>query len=121
MRKHFTNSLAVIFAVLGVYFVAFKVLMKVGVKHSMVKVVKPMWRTPGEPPENDPRPHGWYETAKASHVPRWEFGNDFAQRSMMAFFVPLIWMEKKVRGGDHWQWDGSGQEPVWIKELEGKP
>ena len=100
MKKHFTKSLTVIFAVLGVYFVAFKVLMKVEAS---------VWYDP---------PRGI--RADAQHEPRW--GSDDTRerfleaKAMRTFFAPLVWMDRKVRGRDRWHWDGQSPEPGWVEE-----
>ena len=86
---------------LGVYFVAFKVLLKV--KNSFFVVGSGIV-------------YGW-----AEHMPRW--GGNFAKKSevMNTLFAPLIWMERKVRGPDRWYWDRTMPEPDWMKERWPKP
>ena len=123
MRKHFTNSLAVIFAVLGVYFVAFKVLMKVGSIRPIVFDHKPPRILSAEPSEIDgvlelkhesfvnETVRGW---AEPFHEPRWGRDNEKTRNTLSAFFAPLIWMERKVRGLDNWKWDRRGPRPDWV-------
>ena len=101
MKKPFTNSLAVIFAVLGVYFVAFKVLMKVG-----VGVIS--W------PAIDRTAYS------AGYIPRWPILSG-ANKAMDTCFAPLIWLEKRIRGMEDWELDGPVPEPDWVKEYRGKP
>ena len=123
MKKHFTKSLTVIFAVLGVYFVAFKVLMKVGSIRPIVFDHKPPRIPSAEPFEIDgvwfakhealinETIRGW---AVPFHEPRWGRENEITRNTMSAFFAPLIWMERKVRGLDDWNWDGRGPKPDWV-------
>ena len=83
MRKHFTKSLTVIFAVLGVYFVAFKVLMK-------VEVVRDF---------RNYRVHPYRQGYSREHRLRLACSRSVAEY-MNISFSPLIWIERQVRGLD---------------------
>ena len=102
MRKHFTKSLAVIFAVLGVYFVAFKVLMKVGFSMSPL------------PPRSI--------ICFAKHESRWG-SEDMRERrleteKMRTFFAPLIWLDRKINRKDALSFQIDTPEPNWVKEWK---
>ena len=103
MKKHFTNGLAVIFAVVGVYFVAFKVLMKV-----RVVVIKRYI---------DPDMH---HVLWARHEPRWGIYHSAQSETLQFFFAPLIWLDTDFRGGDRWYSDGKIPQPDWVKEYRAK-
>ncbi len=96
MKKHFTMSLAVIFAVLGVYFVALKVLMKESL--SLISHAS-----------------GTVNEYSLTYHPRWPILY-WADEAMRTCFSPMIRLEREVRGEDNWKWDGSGPEPDWVKE-----
>ena len=100
MRKHFTKSLTVIFAVLGVYFVAFKVLMKVGVVRDYRSYLSHPFR------------QGYYR----EHRPRWACSRSVAEY-MNISFSPLIWIERQVRGLDECYSFDSVPPPDWIAEY----
>lgn len=109
MKKPFTNSLTVIFAVLAVYLVAFKMLMRVG----------SMWIVMFDhksPPILSGAGYGITLGGEdvAFHEPRWGRDNEMYRNTLSAFFAPLIWMERKVRGLDNWKWDRRGPRPDWV-------
>ena len=101
MKKHFTKSLTVIFAVLGVYFVAFKVLITVNVGMS--------WKGRSRP-----------SVFIADHRPRWDYPG-WVWKAMRVGFAPLISIERRFRGMEDWELDGPVPEPDWVKEYRSKP
>lgn len=115
MRKSFNNSPALILAILGVYFLAFKVLMPVRVTRD----VDYDWIRKGTATYAERA--NFRFPAYARHEPRWGSSNDSLQRAMEIFFAPLIWMERSSRGGRDREWDGLGPEPDWVKEYPHRP
>ena len=98
MKKHFTKRLAVIFAVPGVYFLAFKVMMKVVVVKSEPRYEKP-------------------SVYSALHRQRWQISFRLTQGNEL-LFAPLVWMERRFLRNGQWEWDGTGPEPNWVKEYK---
>ncbi len=87
-----------IFAVLGVYFVAFKVLMT-------VKAI-----------DYGSGAHG-PRSVERMHMPRWMYSNKYHLFGhwMDTFFAPLIWVERQVRSPEYWTWHEGQPEPEWLK------